>query len=54
MEGDSLWQSRQKDIVNIVEKNIQKAECFVIWHHVRKEKSDCNEKAQKQGVDISR
>ena len=40
MEGDSLWQSRKKDIVNIVEKNIQKAECFVIWHHVRKEKSD--------------
>lgn len=51
MEGDSLWQSRQKDIVNIVEKNIQKAECFVIWHHVRKEKSDWNEKAQKQGVE---
>ena len=44
-EGDSLSQSRQKDIVNIVEKNTQKAECFVIWQHVRKEKSDWNEKA---------
>ena len=45
---ERIWLFRQKAFVNIVEKSIPEAECFVIWKHERKEKINWQQKRKKK------